>query len=72
MTARRRAQTEAAKAERIIAEELKRRRWKAAEFRAKAKRDAAKVALAAHLRAETTLTTVGGIAERLEWEVAAI
>jgi hypothetical protein len=59
-----RAETETAKAERIIAEELKRRRWQASELRARAKGDAAKVALAALLRAETTMT-VGWIAERL-------
>ncbi len=59
-----RAETAEAKAERIIAEELKRRRWKEAELRTRPKGDAAKVTLAARLRAETTMT-VGWIAERL-------
>ena len=53
-----------AMAEQIVAEELKRRRWKEAELKARPKGDAAKVALAARLRVETTLT-VGWIAERL-------
>ena len=58
--------TEAAEAmaEQIVAEELKRRRWKEAELKARPKGDAAKVALAARLRVETTMT-VGWIAERL-------
>ena len=59
-----RAQTAEAMAEQIIAEELKRRRWKEAELKTRPKGDAAKVALAARLRAETTMT-VGWIAERL-------
>jgi len=59
-----RAETEEAKAERIIAEEWKRRKWTAAELQTQAKGDARKVALAARLRAETTMT-VGWIAERL-------
>jgi hypothetical protein len=42
-----RAETAAANAERVIAEELRRRRWKAAELRARPKGDAGKVALAA-------------------------
>ena len=53
-----------AMAEQIVAEELKRRRWKEAELKARPKGDAAKVALAARLRVETTMT-VGWIAERL-------
>ena len=60
-----RAEAEEAKAERIIAEELERRRWTAAELKSRAKGDATKVALAARLRAETTMT-VGWIAEPLE------
>lgn len=60
-----RAETEEAKAERIITEELQRRRWQAAELRVRAKGDVVKVALAARLWAETTLT-VGWIAARLE------
>lgn len=59
-----RAETEAAKAERMIAEELKRRKWKASELQARPKGDPAKVALAGRLRAETTMTA-GWIAERL-------
>jgi hypothetical protein len=60
-----RAETEAAKAERILAEELKRRKWKTSQLRTRPKGDAEKVALAARLRAETTMTA-GWIAERLE------
>ena len=59
-----RAETEEAKAERIIAAELKRRKWKATEFQNRPKGDAEKVAMAARLRAETTMTA-GWIAERL-------
>jgi REP element-mobilizing transposase RayT len=59
-----RAQTAEAMAEQIIAEELKRRRWKEAALRTRPKGDPAKVALAARLRAETTMT-VSWIAERL-------
>jgi hypothetical protein len=59
-----RAETEQAKAERIIAEEWKRRRWKASRWQGRPKGDAAKVALVARLRAQTTMT-VGWIAERL-------
>jgi REP element-mobilizing transposase RayT len=53
-----------AMAEQIIAEELKRRRWLEADLKARPKGDSTKVALAARLRAETTLT-VSWIAERL-------
>lgn len=60
-----RAETAEALAEQIIAAELKRRRWKEADLKTRPKGDASKVALAAQLRAETTLT-VGWIAERLE------
>ena len=59
-----RTETAAARAERIIAAELKRRRWPEAELRTRRKGDAAKVALAARLRAETT-QTVEWIAARL-------
>lgn len=59
-----RAETEAAQAERIIADELKRRAWKATELEIRPKGDAEKVAVAARLRAETTMTA-GWIAERL-------
>ena len=59
-----RAQTAQAMAEQIIVEELKRRRWKEVALKTRPKGDPAKVALAARLRAETTMT-VGWIAERL-------
>jgi len=59
-----RAQTAEAMAEQIIVAELKRRRWNDAALRTRPKGDPAKVALAARLRAETTMT-VGWIAERL-------
>ena len=59
-----RAETAEALAELIIAEELKRRRWKEADLKTRPKGDSNKVALAARLRAETTMT-VGWIAERL-------
>jgi hypothetical protein len=59
-----RALTAEARAEQIIAEELKRRRWGLADLQTRRKGHPAKVALAAHLRAETTLT-VGWTAERL-------
>jgi hypothetical protein len=60
-----RAEAEEAKAERIIAEELRRCHWKAAQLKGRPKGDLVKVALAAHLRAETTMT-VEWIAKRLE------
>jgi REP element-mobilizing transposase RayT len=59
-----RTETAAARAERIIAAELKRRRWPEAELRTRPKGDAAKLAMAARLRAETT-QTVEWIAARL-------
>ena len=59
-----RTQTAEAVAERIIAEELKRRRWQEKRLQARPKGDPEKLALAARLRAETTMT-VGWIAERL-------
>ena len=51
-------------AELIIAEELKLGRWQEADLKTRSKGDSVKVALAASLRAETTMT-VGWIAERL-------
>jgi len=51
-------------AELIIAEELKLGRWQEADLKTRLKGDSVKVALAARLRAETTMT-VGWIAERL-------
>jgi REP element-mobilizing transposase RayT len=59
-----RAATVEALAERIIAEELKLGRWQEADLKTRPKGDSVKVALAARLRAETTMT-VGWIAERL-------
>ena len=58
------AETAEALAELIIAEELKLGRWQEAELKTRPKGDSVKVALAARLRAETTMT-VGWIAERL-------
>ena len=60
-----RAETEAMKAERIIAEELKWRKWKGAALKTRRKGDQKKPALAVRWRAETTMTA-GWIAERLE------
>jgi len=48
--------TEVAKAERIVAEQLHRRKWTVAELSTRPKGDPAKVTLAARLRAETTMT----------------
>jgi REP element-mobilizing transposase RayT len=59
-----RAKTAEALAELIIAEELKLGRWQEADLKTRPKGDSVKVALAARLRAETTMT-VGWIAERL-------
>jgi REP element-mobilizing transposase RayT len=59
-----RAETAEALAELIIAAELKRGRWQEADLKTRPKGDSVKVALAARLRAETTMT-VGWIAERL-------
>ena len=49
----------------MVAAELKRRRWQAADLVRRRKGDAVKVALAARLRAETVMT-VKWIAERLQ------
>ena len=51
-------------AELIIAEELKRWRWQEADLKTRPKGDSVQVALAARLRAETTMT-VWWIAEHL-------
>jgi REP element-mobilizing transposase RayT len=59
-----RAEAAEALAELIIAEELKLGRWQEADLKTRPKGDPVKVALAARLRAETTMT-VGWIAERL-------
>ena len=53
-----------AKAERIVREELKRRRWQEADLSKRAKGDLGKVRIAGRLRAET-LVTVKWIAARL-------
>jgi hypothetical protein len=53
-----------AKAERIVAGELKRAGWKAKELAARAKSDPVKMGLALRLRRETTLT-IREIAGRL-------
>ena len=54
-----------AKAERIVAEELKRRKWDATVLGARRKGDPGKLAIARRLREETTMT-LAWIAERLE------
>jgi REP element-mobilizing transposase RayT len=59
-----RAETDAQKAEGIIATELKRRGWTEATLRARPKGDASKVQLAERLRAET-VRTVEWLAQRL-------
>jgi hypothetical protein len=57
-------ETAEALAELSISEELKRARWQEADLKTWPRGDSVKVALAARLRAETTMT-VGWIAERL-------
>ena len=64
MSGKLRHETAVAKAERIIAEELKRAKWKAVELKEHAKSRPVKLALAQRLRKETTLT-IREIAERL-------
>jgi REP-associated tyrosine transposase len=59
-----RQETTEARAEAIIGEELKRRRWTEEDLKRRAKGDAHKVAMAARLRAETAVT-VNWIAQRL-------
>jgi len=59
-----RAESDAAKAERIVREELKRRKWTEAELMKHPKSDADKVKIARRLRAETVMT-VAWIAGRL-------
>jgi hypothetical protein len=61
---RTRLETAEAKADRIVAEELARRRWTVADLASRQKSDPTKLALAARLRQETTLS-VKQIAERL-------
>lgn len=59
-----RFETAAAKAERIVAEELKRLGWNEGELARRPKGDVEKLAIAVRLRQQTTLT-VAGIAQRL-------
>ena len=59
-----RAESDVAKAERIVREELRRRKWTQRELKRRAKGDAGKVQIARQLRAETVMT-VAWIAERL-------
>lgn len=59
-----RARAGRARAEAIITEEMKRLRWKEGEWSRRAKSDPHKLALAARLRRETTLT-IAQISERL-------
>jgi len=60
-----RRQAGAARAEKIIGEELRRRRWRESDLSRRAKADPGKLALAARLRKETTLT-ITEIAQRLQ------
>ena len=64
-----RLETAEAKAERLIAEELKRRKWQEADLQPRAKGDLTKVEIAARLRGETTVT-VQWIAVRLKMGTA--
>ena len=59
-----RTETARAKAERIVREELKRRRWPEETLAARRKGDAGKIQIAGRLRQETTMT-VAWIAQRL-------
>jgi len=59
-----RQETEETKAERILVEELKRRKWKREDLMARRKGDLEKVKMARRLRTETTMTWTW-IAERL-------
>ena len=60
-----RRQVGAARAEKIIGEELRRLRWRESDLGRRAKADPGKLALAARLRKETTLT-IAEIAQRLQ------
>ncbi len=59
-----RAETQTKRAERIIVEELKTRKWRERELRQSPKGDGEKVAIARRLRAETVMT-VSWISQRL-------
>ena len=60
-----RQESQEEKAQRVVAEELRRRRWKEASLGQRAKGDPEKVKIAMRLRKET-LMTVAWIAERLQ------
>jgi len=60
-----RRETDEQKAERIVSEELKRRRWKESELGLRPKGDKVKIALAERLRKETTMS-LKWIAVRLQ------
>jgi putative transposase len=60
-----RAETAECRAERLVREELNRRRWSEEDLKRRTKGDPEKVKLAARLREETTMT-VAWIAERLQ------
>jgi REP element-mobilizing transposase RayT len=62
-----RAETDVEKAERIIREELKQRRWKENDLAKRAKGDPVKVRLAGRLR-EETMATVNGLRSGWRWE----
>ncbi len=64
-----RRETEEAWAEQLVAKELKRRRWAAAELAQRSKGDAEKLKLARRLRQETTMT-LNWIAKRLNMGAA--
>ena len=58
-------ETEEQKAERIVGQELRRRRWSEADLKQRRKTDARKVQIAARLRRET-VQTMDWIAQRLQ------
>ena len=58
------AETQTKRAERVIVEELKTRKWMEKELRKRPKDDGEKVAIARRLRAETVMT-VSWISQRL-------
>ena len=64
-----RQETEEAKAERVLAEELKRRKWDREELKKRRKGDKEKVKLARRLRSETTMA-LDWITKRLVMGVA--
>ena len=64
-----RQETAASRAERMLAEELKRRGWAAGQLAARRKGDREKLKIARRLRRETTMT-LDWIAERLNMGAA--